>query len=384
MTRVLFITSGLTHGGVNKALLNLINLIDNEKYSFDIFPIYREGPYRELFGKYSIIPVDKILPALFPFNIIFRGRLRHAETDCMLFDSLTRMAIHLFPKTYAKRIDRLLSPGEYDVVVSFQEGYTTEFATYIKARRHITWVHCDYSRYIEARKKDESKIYNKFDSIIAVSEYTASVLKRHIPTAAGKVVAIHNFIDQNGITELSNEETADERFTDSPFKLISIGRMDPVKRFSLIPGMAKKLKAKGIPFKWYIIGDGGAEKSKVEDAIKENQVEDEVILLGAKNNPYPYIKSSSVLVCPSSSEACPNVVNEGRILYIPVIAADFPSAGEFIVSGQNGFISPVDGIPEVLEKLYTDKTLYNTIIGNIQDFRYDNESNMRRIKAIFG
>ena len=55
-------------------------------------------------------------------------------------------------------------------------------------------------------------------------------------------------------------------------------------------------------------------------AISDHSVENEVICLGNKTNPYPYFKVADLLVSTSSSEACPMIFNEAKILNLPVMA----------------------------------------------------------------
>ena len=60
----------------------------------------------------------------------------------------------------------------------------------------------------------------------------------------------------------------------------------------------EKLKEKGYKFKWYLIGFGPDEEL-IRSKIKENRVEDTMIILGKKNNPYPYMAACDVYAQPS-------------------------------------------------------------------------------------
>ena len=55
----------------------------------------------------------------------------------------------------------------------------------------------------------------------------------------------------------------------------------------------KFLKDKGYKFKWYAIGEGH-DREKIENRIKHNNLEKEFILLGSKDNPYPYMKKCNL------------------------------------------------------------------------------------------
>lgn len=376
MKKILIVTSGLTHGGVNKALLNLLKCLDHSIYKIDIFSIYQSGPYRKMFEDYSLISMNGIVPKYLHYDFSAEN---NAQTDFYI-----KLRMHLTPKSFCKKVGNTLTKNNYDIVISFQEGFTTYLATFVRAEKHIAWIHCDYSRYLQNKKKSEKLTYEKYDHIVAVSKYTAESVKKCIPSISDKVVAVYNVMDSEGILSLSNEKNDDNRFVLSEFTLLSIGRMDPVKRFSYIPAIAHELKNRDIPFRWYIIGDGGSEKKKVIQEIEKHDVKNEVILLGTKNNPYSYLKQAQVFVCTSISEAYPNVINEAKILHIPIVSADFPTATELIENGVNGYICPIREIPEMLEKLYFDKELYEKLSDNIKNYKYENQTIIQQIYTMFG
>ena len=131
-------------------------------------------------------------------------------------------------------------------------------------------------------------------------------------------------------------------------------------------------------FSWIIIGDGD-DKRLIQNEIRRNQVENEVHLIGAKDNPYPYIRAASLVICPSYSEACPVVVHEAKILHVPVVTADFPSASEFITNGDDGYICPINEIGHKIIDLYTDKFLYTNMKKRCETFYWDNSSIINQV-----
>jgi len=94
---------------------------------------------------------------------------------------------------------------------------------------------------------------------------------------------------------MSLEKINDSKYTNHAFTIISVGRIDPVKRFCLIPQIAKQLLAKGCHFKWYILGsnDCSGEFKLLRNNIEKCGINDTVIWLGNKNNPYPYFAQSN-------------------------------------------------------------------------------------------
>jgi glycosyltransferase involved in cell wall biosynthesis len=104
----------------------------------------------------------------------------------------------------------------------------------------------------------------------------------------------------------------------------------------IIPEIAAQLKAKGMEFRWFVVGGGrGILKQEVDDNIVKYSVQEEVVLLGNRNNPYPYVAASDLYVLTSRFDCYPTVVNEALLLGKPVVASNIPVAPE-MVAPQNG------------------------------------------------
>lgn len=387
MKRVLFVIPGLDHGGTNKSLKNLLGLMDSSGIQVQILALHAAGPYQKDFEQYLLPSVQAMTEAFGTFE------KKNGNEPCLAF--LQRLWWKLIYVVIYRRVDerlcaavgRRLKYAKFDTVVAFQESTATVLSAHIPALKRIAWVRCDYKNYLKQRQSRESEenIYIRFDHVICVSEFTAEVFRTFYPGLADRVLSIHNMIDTKAIQSAALESIEDARFRKAAFTLVSVGRFAPEKRFAEIPAMAAYLKKRGIPFVWYIIGDGGSEKAAILNNLEKEKVSDRVILLGEKMNPYPYILSSDVLVCPSFTEACPNVVNEAKILHVPVVAADFPAAKEYIENDVNGIIAPIEQIAPVLAKLFSDKQYYKRLKDGISTFEYDNEEIKKRIEhTIYG
>ena len=100
--------------------------------------------------------------------------------------------------------------------------------------------------------------------------------------------------------------------------------------------------------------------------INELNVNDIVYLLGKKVNPYPYIKNSSALIRSSAYEGYGIVIDEARILNIPVISTDVADAKEIMNEGygilcENSDDGVYNGMKKFLDEGYliTNKFNYN-------------------------
>lgn len=386
MKRILIIIPGLKHGGTNKSLQNLLSLIKDSKYSIDVFPMNNIGPYEKLLSNCRILPSNQYLSALMSSlsdNIDIKRKIFIIGLKCL--NKLSTLIKKPLIEIILNKVASNLSNKKYDTVIAFQEGLATLFVSKIEASNRIAWIRSDYKSYLQlANKNPEVDIYKKFNSIICVSEYTKNSFCELIPILKNKAIAIHNIIDHSTIIKKSSDNIQDIRFNNKKFSIISIGRIDTVKRFSLIPEIIKSLNETGCDFMWYLIGGGGSkiEYDKLFSNVKKYSVSSYFTYLGAIDNPYPYIAKSDLLVCLSSTEACPNVINEAKILHTPIVSTDFGSSKEFLIEGENGCITPIENIADKISLIINNKKFYDSIKENLSSFMYDNDIIINKIYNI--
>lgn len=380
--KILIVIPDLCIGGTNRTLYNTLNYLNKEKFDVSILPMSYLGETAKLFQGYKLLQEDAALSVTrLTFKSILSSDIRMA-----LKRGIKKFSYKVFHKSdldsvYYKAAKKY--NGKYDVVIGFQEGYATQFAACIEAPRRIAWVHCDYSNYKRmVGNRDESQLYARYDNIVCVSHYTASVFARIYPALSDRTLGIHNIMDDQAIFQSAMEKIKEKRFLQGAFTLVSVGRVSAVKRFSSIPGIAAQMLKNGCKFRWYIIGTDGDDSERMSSEIQKHNVGENVVFLGPKENPYPYIASSDVLVCLSYSEACPNVVNEAKILHVPVVAADFPTAVEFIKNEENGMIVQIDKMAEKLTELCLNDDRMNRLKKGIADFSYDNSRIISEIEQL--
>ena len=342
LPKILFVTPDLRYGGTNSSLSNLFDSL-KERYEIDVYSLYDKR-----IGDYSfsdrILHTDQFLYSYFGYITDLSGWiLIKVALRKILFRFLEVFGLNIKKRLFLHSINKL-NINQYAVVIAFQEGAATEFVSMIGDIKKIAWIHCDYARYHLLIKRDEELIYNGFDRIVCVSEYTSQSFKNIYPSLSDKVISIYNIYDKERAIQLAKDTIDDFRFDTSTFTILSVGRIDKVKRFSTIPWIARKLYENNKKFKWYVIGNVVEEDEYrlLVKNIMENGMEDYVILLGGKANPYPYFAKSDLFVSTSSSEACPIVFLEAQTFNLPIVTTDFGSSYEFIVHGKNGYISSIE------------------------------------------
>ncbi len=340
--KILIVVGSYGMGGTVASLYSLLTKIPEIDVKVDLFCRFWEGDFK---GK---LPNCNVLPE----NIWLSHRMTESTVIAKLLNyllwivrkALSFVGIDMF-RLYCKIGGRQTNSVKYDAVIGFDESLA-QFISYLPAKKRINWIHCDYRRY--ANGKDESRYYDRIDTVVCVSEFVKTIFSEIYPQYKNKTVAIHNIINVEDIVAKSLQPNDDKRFDTSDFTIVSCGRLDSVKQFSKIPSIARKVTSlTGKPFKWYIIGSG-SDECRIRDEIIKNDVGDTVILLGKKENPYSYMAKSSLYACTSSSESFPLVVNEAKALGVPVVCNNFPSANESVTSASEGIITTIDKFPEII------------------------------------
>lgn len=349
-TKILFIVPGFSLGGTTTALTSLLNCGLSELFDIDVFAIMRKN--------YRIQPLVSHDIGQNGLTTAFYGDFSQFCTKDKLkylFIKLVKRNKSLLPKlenwVTKRTINKIEKHKQYDVVIGFQEELATRFTSYFTCPHKIAWIHCDYVKTF-GKEVDETDIYSHFEKIVCVSQFTRQGFIGRYPSLSDKIVAIHNLFDAEHIKELSKATIDDHRFDASHFTIISMGRVHDVKRFYLIPEIAAQLKKVNLDFRWYILGsaDIPSELKRLMDAIHNYDMEENVIYLGGKSNPYPYLKVADLLVSISKSEACPMIFNEAKVLHVPILSADFGSAFEFIEEGKDGYITSTEELsPKLIE-----------------------------------
>lgn len=384
MKKILIVIPTLrSGGGVIRGLQNMLSLLPIGKYKIDVLPT----GYSDINN--TDLPQCTILGWNFGLNAVtaeynqtkgYKYRILLWLAKCLLSVS-TKLGIRenceklIYRRTARKYIG-------YDVVIAYQEGASTRFAQYIKANKRIAWIHCDYREYYNTHhNKSEENIYNRYNDIVCVSKYTLDNFQKIYPALRERSTFIYNFLDYEYIVKSSLESIKDAVINDNLIRLISIGRLHYVKQFHLIPSIiTEMIKLGARNFKWVLIGSGDEiELKKIMTAVNKYNVKPYFEYLGPKQNPYPYIRTSDILVSTSLSEACPFVVNEAKVLNIPVVSNNYPSIYEFITDGYNGRIVTIESLPHILTNLINNEKELMCLKERASKNNYDNLSIIEQV-----
>lgn len=362
MKKVLFVLPYYKIGGTLTSFSNLIPLIDKTKYEVEAFAITNEV------DDISILPKGINYIGLNLRRFQKKGQKRNIKTYIIKFLKLGKRLLATLgydpSSAVFKKMAQPLS-GKYDIVIAFQEGQPTKMAQFISAPYKIAWIHSMYSRFKAISKCSATDVYNYYDNIVCVSQTAAADMINSEPQWKRKIHVVYNAINFDAVVEKAERKIVLYK----KINLVSVGRIDPVKRFSLIPQIASEIKKVGISFDWWIIGGIAIRKeyNKLTDSIKQYDVSDCVHIVGALSNPYPYIKYSDLLVCLSSSETFNYTIAEAKAIGTPIVSTDFASAFEFLEKEKTGLILPIEDVASGIIRILNDKKLYDSVKQNLSN-----------------
>ena len=290
----------------------------------------------------------------------------------------------LFPKIASAHVDI----NEYDMIINFKDDYQTNIISSKFKCKKISWVHNiteEYSgidkkgikyRLAELVYKEVDKKYintfSRFDTVVFVSEHAKDALEKKLLKTINSMV-IYNYVNVPLISELAEEAVADYSF--NKFTFCYVGRLSAEKGVMEIVEAFCRLVQNGCDANLIVLGEG-YQLEELKRLAVEKKCQSNICFLGTKENPYPYIKKSDVILCASYKESFGLVVLESIILNKWIISTKCGGPEELIEDGVNGYL--VGDYQKLYEKM---KELYKK-----QDMRVKKSSilDYKNLKSIFG
>ena len=376
-------------GGAERALLVLLNALDTDRVNVDLFLNQHTGEFMPLIPeKIKLLPEKRGYNAIGQLGVFFarlKAKKKHADyykalsSDEKMMDS---SGFQYVADAVQPVLPSLEGLGEYDLAISFITPHNIVLNK-VKARKKIAWIHTDYST-VHVNVEQELGVWSGYDHIASISpDCTRSFLKA-FPSLESKIIEIENILSPDFVRAQADLLDVSDEMPPVGLRLLSVGRYTQAKNYDNVPDIASRIIQHGITdFKWYIIGFGG-EEALIRQKIDEAGMRDYVILLGKKENPYPYIKACDVYLQPSRYEGKSVTVREAQILCKPVIVTNYPTAHSQIQDGVDGVIVPMDnegcakGIVQTLE----NRELLDRLTSYLATHDYGNEGEVEKIYSL--
>lgn len=393
MKNILIISHAMEIGGAERALLGLLYSMDYTKYKVDLFLCRHEGELlKEIPEEVNLLDTNQSRYLAIPMKSLLKEKafkMLYGRLKAKILSKNTVKKLGLKPEnqvalTYSHKytyqyIDFINPDKEYDLAISF---LTPHYICINKcnAKKKIAWIHTDYST-IDIDVKTELDMWNRFDYIASISDQCTKAFLEKFPTLEDKIIRIDNIVTKDMLEKQSNENI--DEMKDDCIKLLSVGRFSYAKNFDNVPEICSEILKSGISVKWYIIGFGGDEQL-IKDKIKEYNMQEHVIILGKRSNPYPYIKACDIYLQPSRYEGKAVTVREAQILHKPVIITRFPTSSSQLVDGVDGVVVPMDNkeCAKDIVEFINNKDLQSNIINNLKNKDYSNSNEVEKIYKI--
>jgi glycosyltransferase involved in cell wall biosynthesis len=383
--KLLILSHALELGGAERSLIGLLGALDPGKWDIDLFLQRHEG---ELMG--AIPNHVHLLPQMPAYTVLARP-MKDTLKEGHLLLTAARLAGKLAAQRYAKKhghTDSIVSldyshkftcpfmppiqPGKaYDLAISFLTPHYF-VARKVAAEKKIAWIHTDYSR-VQINRESELAMWGQYDHIASISDAVTESFLGTFPELKEKILLIENILPEKLIRQQAEAFSAEEEMPAKGIRLLSVGRYCTAKNFDNVPDMCARLLQYGLDVYWYIIGFGGDE-ALIRQKIAEHGMEDRVILLGKKDNPYPYIKACDLYVQPSRYEGKCVTVREAQLLGKPVVITRYATSASQLEEGVDGVIVPMDnaGCAEGIAELLRDPEKQKMLSANCRKGSYAN------------
>ena len=237
--------------------------------------------------------------------------------------------------TYLKKIEKKIKKEKYDIVIDYSSNLLKYNNFDIKIPV-FAWIHFSltFGEKLTLEKiKKYKKQYKKYSKIFAITRVMKEEFINKVGIDEKKVELVYNPIDLKLIQKKAeNVEKKYENYLKQDY-FLQVSRLTQQKQPEHLVDIYYKLKQAGIKEKLYFIGDG-EKKEIIKQKIKEYNLEDDIILLGQIENPYPFFKNAKLFVHTAKYEGLPTVLLESLALGTPVVSYDCPTGPRDIL-GKN-------------------------------------------------
>lgn len=297
--KLLFTAYSLDVGGIETALINLLNFLDYTKYEVTLILEKKEGVFLDLVPKEVSVLEYRVANDNFVLFRKIKNRLKLIRWQLKLkdkFDFSCSFATYSIPGALlalaGSRNNTLWMHGNYYVLYNHDEEKMREFL--------------------------DTVFVKKFKRLVFVSEENRRDVCRFYEGIKAKSIVCNNFINGSEIISKSKEKIDFKKGKENIF--VNVGRHDEhQKKLSRIVEACKDLKSDGYKFKVLFIGDGESTEF-YKELVHNYDLNDTILFLGRKKNPFPYYRLSDAVVLSSDYEGYPVVFLEAMVMNKPIIS----------------------------------------------------------------
>lgn len=357
MKKVLFCLQTMVCGGVEKELITILNRFNPQEYDLTVLLFYTQDKEME----------EKIPNFVRLINFQLDKKYYCGTFKDIVLERIKKGKMAEATKIVTKRIVKGISfpvnvsldkirvlKEEYDYAVCYHMHSPLVLkyvAEKVRAKIKYAWIHNDFitTGFPIAQYDAWLQRYNAF---FGVSEQITSEFRNICSNCSNRAFTLPNIVDEKEILLKAEDfSSLDRGFeTDKNFRIVTVGRFVEQKGFDLAIKAASILKKQGLKFTWYAIGYG-KDETLMKSLIDENDVGDCFIILGRKENPYPYIKMSDIYVQPSRHEGYAITIEEAKVLKKVIVCTNFAGASEQLINKETGIIVDAFSAEKIAEAI---------------------------------
>ena len=318
-TSVTFFLPSLEPGGTERNVVNLVNNIDKEKYNTTLLLGKIEGDFVNEVKNIKVVGLNasssiKILIKLIRY-------FKKEKPDIF---------VSAFPRINIVCIVARITSGVKTKIVITEHSVFSYLPIIAKTffRRLFSMIFMPSLAKI---------FYPRADAVICVCRGLFSHLLKIVKNFKNISVIYNPIIDDN-IYKLSNEDANHRWFEDKATPvIIAVGRLVDCKDYpNLLRAFSMVIQNRKAHL---IILGRGPEKDSLIKLSKTLGISAQIDFMGFQENPYKFMKNSSVFVLSSNQEGFGNVIVEAMACGVSVISTDCPTGpSEIIEDKKNGLL----------------------------------------------
>ncbi len=350
--KLLFVINTLSRAGAEVALLELLRVLDQEKYDISLFVLTGQGELISELPDYVHVRnrnfcTQSVLTKAGRRQLtltVLRSLVRHG-TIVRRLPYLVSTSVSML-RQGRLMMDKLLWPviaegaarldEKFDLAVAYLEGGSAYYvASYVRADKKVAFINIDYAQAGYNRKLDGS-CYLKFDRIFTVSKEIQAPFCAAYPELRDRLGVFQNILNVERIIRRSQEPGGFPEPYDG-VKILTVARLISQKALELSIDAMRIVKKHGIKARWYVLGEGD-QRGFLENRIRQNGLEEDFILVGAVENPYPWFRQTDLYVHCTRYEGKSIAIREAQILGCAILVSDCNGNREQVNSGVDGLM----------------------------------------------
>lgn len=397
--QLLFVINTMGRAGAETALINLVNrLLSMGEYEISLYAIIPRG---ELFARvpeevhilnkrYScdsvLSPVGRMAIVGQAFRAFFcrLNGLRMLPEMLRNIRAQKKQTGRIQPDKALWRLLAASAPApdkRYDLAVAYIEGAAAYYlADRVQADRKAAFIHIDYQQAGYTPQMDQG-CYDGVDRIFTVSDEVKEKFCAVYPQYREKTMLFRNLLDQERIRRLAKEKGFTDGF--DGIRLVTVGRLHYQKGYDIAIEACARLREMGYDLRWNILGEG-PERPSLEKLIAQHGMQEHFILMGAVDNPYPYISEATLYVHATRFEGKSIAIEEAQVLGKTIVASDCTGNTEQITHGVDGLLLTLnaENLTETLKYALDHPEICRELRQNVMKKQLDHPEDLQAMLSL--